>query len=63
MNSGIYLIKNMINGKGYVGSTVNLTNRKYQHFSQLKNNKHHSPHLQSSANKYGLKNFTYNIIE
>jgi group I intron endonuclease len=63
MNSGIYLIKNMVNGKGYIGSTVNLKDRKYTHFSTLRNNKHHSPHLQNSFNKYGEQNFTYNIIE
>lgn len=62
MNSGIYLIKNMVNGKAYIGSTKNLNDRKYQHFSDLRLDKHHNPHLQYSFNKYGEKSFEYYII-
>lgn len=62
MKSGIYLIKNLSNGKGYVGSTINLAERKHQHFGCLRKNQHHSPHLQYSFNKYGKENFKYYII-
>jgi group I intron endonuclease len=62
MKSGIYLIKNMINGKVYVGSTVNAKRRKYSHFTALRKNKHHNAHLQFSFNKYGEENFEYYII-
>jgi group I intron endonuclease len=52
----------MVNGKGYVGSSMNLKERKYTHFSALKSHRHHNPHLQSSFNKYGASNFMYYIL-
>lgn len=59
----IYLIKNKINGKFYLGSTKNLHKRKLKHFRDLKNQKHHSIYLQRSYNKYGIDNFDFIIIE
>lgn len=61
--SGVYKIVNKINGKIYVGSAINLKIRKRQHFNNLKGSKHYNKHLQSSYNKYGLDNFTFEIIE
>lgn len=60
---GIYSIFNLINGKRYVGSSVNLYNRLHEHLHNLKNNKAHNKHLQSAWNKYGEDNFIYNILE
>ena len=60
--SGIYLIKNMINGKLYIGSTNDLVTRKSSHFCLLARNKHKNPHFQSAFNKYGINNFKYYII-
>lgn len=62
MDSGIYKITNLINNKIYIGSTVNLKNREYVHFYELKNNKHINPHLQHSFNKYGIDNFKFEIL-
>lgn len=59
---GIYKITNQINGKFYIGSSVNLYNRNRSHYSKLFTNKHPNSKLQNSANKYGLKNFTFEII-
>ena len=50
-DSGIYVIKNIINGKVYIGSAVHLTERLSNHFHQLKNNCHHSIHLQNAWNQ------------
>jgi group I intron endonuclease len=61
--SGIYQIRNLINGKIYIGSAINLKVRKYNHFYDLKNNKHHNIKLQRSYNKYGLDNFSFEILE
>jgi group I intron endonuclease len=63
LNSGIYLIKNNINNKVYVGSSVNIKNRWSVHRSLLTNNKHDSIKLQNSWNKYGSENFTFEILE
>ena len=59
----IYGIKNNINNKYYIGQTINFTGRKGKHLRDLKNNAHHSHHLQRSYNKYGLEHFSFEIIE
>lgn len=61
--SGIYQIVNIINNKIYIGSSSFLSLRKSVHFSLLKKNTHYNKHLQSSFNKYGIKNFIFEIIE
>lgn len=63
MISGIYKIVNLKNGKFYIGSAINLHNRKLAHFGRLRNNGHKNPHLQSSWNKYGKDSFEFSIIE
>ncbi len=60
---GIYQIKAKHNNKVYIGSSNNLQYRKSCHFSRLKRNVHHSPHLQSVYNKYGKENLEFSIIE
>ncbi len=61
--SGIYKINNLINGKFYIGSTVNFYNRYRVHVSTLQNKKHDNSYLQRSINKYGLNNFTFSVVE
>ena len=61
--SGIYKIKNIINGKVYIGQTYNLKYRWSRHKSDLNNNRHHNKHLQNAWNKYGEDNFRFEIIE
>lgn len=59
MKTGIYIIKNNINDKLYIGSSTNITNRLSFHKRKLKANKHFSDHLQRAFNKYGESNFTF----
>lgn len=61
-NSGIYIVKNLVNNKIYVGSSCNLNKRKAVHFRDLNKNTHHSTYLQASYNKYSSKNFEFIII-
>jgi len=63
MNAGIYKIGNLVDGKTYIGSSVNVHARKYKHFWMLRNNKHDNSHLQNSYNKFGEENFTFEILE
>jgi len=53
MKSGIYTIKNTVNGKCYVGSTKCFTRREKEHFKLLRNNKHWNVKLQRSFNIHG----------
>ena len=59
----IYQIRNLINCKTYIGSTINIKNRWRHHKRGLNNNKHHNAHLQNSWNKYGENNFVIEIID
>lgn len=61
--SGIYQIKNIINGKKYIGSSVSINTRKRGHFRDLIKKKHHSILLQRAWNKYGSDKFEFSIIE
>jgi group I intron endonuclease len=63
MNSGIYFIINIKNGKIYVGSTSNFNTRFYNHKRELRLGIHRNSHLQSAWNKYGEINFAFKIIE
>lgn len=63
MKSGIYQIKNLINGKIYIGSAVNMRRRWVCHKSNLSKNRHHSIHLQRSWNKYGENVFLFEVLE
>lgn len=62
-SSGIYQIKNAINGKSYVGSTANLKKRWTNHLSALRYGRHPNSRLQSAFDKYGEDAFGWSILE
>ena len=53
MKSGIYQIKNTLNGKVYVGSAKDFEKRWKRHFKDLENGVHSSIKFQRSFNKHG----------
>lgn len=59
---GIYRIQNKINGKVYIGQSININKRWKQHIYGLENNRHNNKHLLSSWNKYGKDNFIFEVI-
>jgi len=59
---GIYKITNLLDGKIYVGQTINYNKRKTSHFAYLKNGKHHNKHLQNAFNVYGVDVFQIELI-
>ena len=61
--SGIYQIQSKRNGKIYIGSAVNLKERKCLHFWDLKNKKHTNGRLQNHYNKYGKVDLQFFILE
>lgn len=61
--SGIYIIRNTISDRVYVGSAVNLRLRWAQHKSGLRGGYHHSKALQRAWTKYGEDAFKFEVIE
>lgn len=61
--SGIYQIVNTVNGKCYVGSSVNITGRWGQHLHMLRAKKHKNQKLQNAWSKYGEGAFEFVILE
>lgn len=59
MNTGIYQITNLHNGKSYVGSAVSFRNRWREHLRQLANGDHHSKVMQRAWDKYGEATFEF----
>lgn len=60
---GIYCIQNLINGKKYIGQSVNIKSRWAHHKRELIKGIHYNQHLQRSWTKYGLENFKFCILE
>lgn len=60
---GIYKIENLITNKIYIGSSKNINERFINHKSMLRNNSHHCIYLQRAIDKYGLDNFSFEVLE
>lgn len=61
--SGIYLIRNSVNGKIYIGSAENLGRRRREHWKELRNREHCNAHLQAAWSKYGEEEFSFEVLE
>ena len=59
---GIYLIRNNLNDKVYIGSSGNLHKRFIKHRSRLNRNEHKNSHLQNAWNKYGGDVFSFETL-
>lgn len=65
MSCGIYLIRNKINDKVYIGLSVNIEER-WQHHRLLyleENSKEKNKPLYLAFKKYGIENFDFQILE
>jgi group I intron endonuclease len=61
---GVYRIRNIVNGKVYIGSTTDSFSQRFSnHISQLNLGKHGNPHLLRSWKKYGADTFVFEILE
>lgn len=63
LNTGIYEIRNIKNGRRYVGSAVNVSKRWREHLRQLETGKHHSRFMQRCWNKNGGENFIFRVLK
>jgi len=61
--SGVYQIRCIPTGKIYVGSAVNLFKRWYDHRRTLRKGEHGNRYLQHAWDKYGEKQFAFEILE
>lgn len=62
-SSGVYRIRNLLDGKVYIGSCKVFKQRAGQHSSRLEKNKHHNRHLQNAWNKYGSNAFLFEVLK
>jgi group I intron endonuclease len=60
---GIYAIRNLINGKTYIGQSLHIVARMNAHRRKLIRGLHHSAHLQNAFNKDGKEKFAFFHIE
>ena len=63
MNSGVYKITNVKNGKFYIGSSKDVEFRWSEHKKHLNGNYHINKKLQNAWNFYGKENFSFDILE
>lgn len=62
---GIYKITNLINNKSYIGQSINIEKRWYEHKykSQCNNDNSFNSILHMAFRKYGIENFKIEVIE
>jgi len=60
---GIYRIKNLVNGKIFVGSSLNLHGKSNSFKFQLKSGLHVNSELQRDFNQFGEENFVFEVVD
>lgn len=62
-SAGIYLIRNTINGKCYVGQALKIQKRLKAHWNNCKYPRYQHIALYKAINKYGIENFEVEILK
>jgi group I intron endonuclease len=60
---GIYGIRNTVNGKWLVGSSIDVKRRWKEHRNRADSNRHDNPHFQQAWNRYGDNAFEWSVLE
>lgn len=60
--TGIYCFKNLINEKVYIGKAVDIEKRYKQHLRNIDNDEHQES-IYLALRKYGLENFSFEVLE
>lgn len=60
--AGVYEIRNTLNNKVYIGSSINISKRLAEHERKLHDKKHGSAHLQAAWDKHGACNFAFKTL-
>jgi len=62
--AGVYCLSSKINGKQYIGSSIDLKRRiTLEHLRHLRQGIHSNSHLQRHVNKYGIQDIQVSILE
>jgi len=61
--TGVYRIVNLVNGKMYVGQSVDIKSRWAKHRCQLNKGVHANIHLQRAWDKYGADSFKFEVAQ
>lgn len=59
---GIYCIENLLNHKKYIGQSIDIDVRIYNHKRHLRLNHHDNDYLQNEWNKYGADAFNFYVV-
>lgn len=62
-SSGVYQIRNNVNGRVYIGSAKRFKQRYSEHCKTLEKGTHHNKYLQNDWNKCGSDAFTFEVLE
>ena len=60
---GIYKITNLTNNKSYIGKSSNIEERWKYHQTRYNDEKDWNKSLYSALRKYGLENFSFEVLE
>lgn len=60
---GVYVARNTVSGRVYVGSSQNIPTRWRKHIESLRRRDHHSLTFQQSWNKHGENAFVWEVLE
>ena len=60
---GIYMIKNIINNRVYIGKSKHIEQRFKEYSNSLKNNYCHNSKLQDDYDQFGIESFNFKILE
>ena len=61
--SAIYRILNVANDHFYIGSTINVRRRRWEHWDSLKRGMHHCAPLQAAWDEFGADAFEFEVLE
>ena len=61
--TAIYRILNVANDHFYIGSSVNIRRRRWEHWDSLKKGNHHCEALQAAWGEFGADAFEFEILE
>ena len=59
--AGVYMFRNILNGKCYIGQAVKLRKRLQHHINNYEHNRYDAP-IYRAFKKYGIENFELKIL-